>query len=112
MSQNIDQESRASSGPLVEVWRELRSIKRSVERLEAKLSRRSVDTNDEALSAKDAALLLGISVRTLRRHAGLGNIRPIRLGGRITYTRQAVEAFQRLAANGKVSVPVEGRVTK
>ena len=97
---------------LSDAWRELRRIGRAVDDLEATLPAQHKSHGNEALSAKAAAKLLGISVRTLRRHADLGHIRPIRIGRRITYTRQAVEAFQREAAKGKIGVPVGGRVSK
>ena len=100
-----------SQNNLSDVWLELRRIGKEVERIEADLRAHVRPATNGALSTKEAAKLLGISPRTLRRHASLGHIRPVRNGGRITYTRQALEAFQRDAALGKVSVPV-GRASK
>ena len=96
---------------LSDVWLELRRIGKAVEKLEANLPAQVRPATNGALSTKEAAMLLGISPRTLRRHASLGHIRQIRIGRRVTYTRQAIEAFQRDAARGKVSVPV-GRASK
>jgi len=97
---------------LSDAWRELRRIGRAVDDLEADRRTPLRPEATGALSANEAARLLGISPRTLRRHASLGHIRPIRIGRRITYTRQAVEAFQREAAKGRIGVPVGGRVSK
>ena len=85
---------------------------RKVDELAASIPAHVRRHESDALSQKEAAKRLGISPRTLRRHASLGHIRPIRIGGRITYTRQSIEAFQREAAQGKISVPVGGRVPK
>ena len=86
--------------------------RRKVDELAASIPAHVRRHESDALSQKEAAKRLGISPRTLRRHASLGHIRPIRIGGRITYTRQSIEAFQREAAQGKISVPVGGRVSK
>ena len=75
---------------------ELRSIRRAIEALEKRLEQRR-DEGD-CLSEEEAARRLGISSRTLRRHAQGGLIRPLRIGGRKLYTPQSIEALKRDAA--------------
>ena len=75
---------------------ELRSIRRAIEALEKRLEQRR-DEGD-CLSEEEAARRLGISARTLRRHAQGGLIRPLRIGGRKLYTPQSIEALKRDAA--------------
>jgi excisionase family DNA binding protein len=45
------------------------------------------------LSAKEAARLLGISRRTLRRRTREGEIAAVRVGGKIMYEPDAIRAF-------------------
>ena len=85
-----------NNGILKTLQAELQCIRRAIEALEKGLERRR-DEGD-CLSEEEAARRLGISARTLRRHAQGGLIRPLRIGGRKLYTPQSIEALKRDAA--------------
>jgi len=50
----------------------------------------------------DAAARLGVSPRTLRAHVDTGDLTPLRIGQRVLFTEEMLEAFERDAAAGRL----------
>lgn len=64
--------------------------------------------HSETLSYADAAQVLGLSVRSLKRHVAEGTVRHVRLGRVVRFRPADLEAFLDEHARGGAPLPKKG----
>jgi excisionase family DNA binding protein len=94
---DLQEELRALLDGLQEDVKALREEVTALRRKEA------TDGIDALLPREEAADTLGISVRTLDDLADAGEIRPVRIRGRVLYHPETLEAYVRRNAGGQTN---------